>query len=303
MEETKIPLFMMLVGLPGSGKSTWAKQWIDTMVICSSDRIREELFESAGDEVNNKQNNELVFNTLHQRVKDNLISGNDVIYDATNINRKRRMQFLQEIKNIKCRKSCIVIATPIYKCRDNNQKRERKVPDEVIGKMYFQWETPYYFEGWNKIHIIYPFQDECKMNEIFDEILYLSKYDQKNHHHTKTLGKHLFDVGIDLPPNICDAGFLHDVAKPNCCTFINKNGEKNEDAHYYDHENAGAYEALFFKPTSGLSDILRTSVLINLHMKPYSWIEEKTKEKYKKLWGDELFDMVMKLHEADKNNH
>jgi hypothetical protein len=30
---------------------------------------------------------------------------------------------------------------------------------------------------------------------------------------------------------------------------------------------------------------------------------EKTMNKYKKLWGDELFEQIMKLHEADKKAH
>ena len=30
---------------------------------------------------------------------------------------------------------------------------------------------------------------------------------------------------------------------------------------------------------------------------------EKTRQKYQKLWGNELYNNVMKLHEADKNAH
>ena len=49
-------------------------------------------------------------------------------------------------------------------------------------------------------------------------------------------------------------------------------------------------------------------VLINLHMMPYFWEKdkehgEKTRQKYQKLWGDELYNNVMKLHEADKKAH
>ena len=43
-------------------------------------------------------------------------------------------------------------------------------------------------------------------------------------------------------------------------------------------------------------------------MMPYFWEKdkehgEKTRQKYQKIWGDELYNNVMKLHEADKNAH
>lgn len=53
-------------GIPGSGKSSWAeanKEKLD-FVIHSSDAIREEL----GD-INDQSKNELVFTTLHKRIK------------------------------------------------------------------------------------------------------------------------------------------------------------------------------------------------------------------------------------------
>lgn len=55
--------------------------------------------------------------------------------------------------------------------------------------------------------------------------------------------------------------------------------------------------------------MLDVSVLVNLHMQPYYWEREQghNKErlcnKYRKLWGDMLYDEVMKLHEADKAAH
>lgn len=82
------PTLTMLCGLPGSGKSTYAKQLSDetNAIICNSDAIRRELF---GNE-NLQENNDTVFKILHSRIKENLKSGHDVIYDATNIHSKRQ---------------------------------------------------------------------------------------------------------------------------------------------------------------------------------------------------------------------
>ena len=73
--------FIMLAGLPGSGKSTYAEELVrkEGFVVHSSDKIREEL----GD-VNDQSKNEQVFTILHKRIKEDLRSGKNVIYDATN---------------------------------------------------------------------------------------------------------------------------------------------------------------------------------------------------------------------------
>ena len=64
-KEKFTPSFIMVVGLPGSGKSTFIEDFIDedNAHIHSSDSIRKELL---GD-VNDQTSNSLVFETLHNR--------------------------------------------------------------------------------------------------------------------------------------------------------------------------------------------------------------------------------------------
>ena len=83
------PMFMMMVGLPYSGKSCYAEKLKEEFnaVVHSSDAIREEIL---GD-VQDQNNNGKVFDVLHRRVIEDLSNGRNVIYDATNINYKRRM--------------------------------------------------------------------------------------------------------------------------------------------------------------------------------------------------------------------
>ena len=58
-----IPIFTMMVGLPGSGKSTYAEKLSKerSAIICSSDKVREDLY---GDE-NSQSNNDEVFKLLY----------------------------------------------------------------------------------------------------------------------------------------------------------------------------------------------------------------------------------------------
>ena len=298
------PIFWMMIGLPGSGKSYKAKELsvAYNANIHSSDSIREEL---SGD-INNQDINELVFKTLHKRVKEDLLNGKSCIYDATNISYKRRMAFLRELKNIDCEKSCVLMATPYEECLKNNANRERVVPQGVIERMYRTFDVPWYYEGWNNIFVFYSSATPGSYPDSF-YIKYIN-FNQDNSHHKLTLGQHCVAVYAalnDMSDNLKTAGILHDCGKPFCKTFINTKGETTEQAHYYNHEHTGSYDSLFYAE-QGKAQSLYVAILIRWHMQPYFWEKdnnEKQYNKYRKLWGERLYRDVMALHEADKNAH
>ena len=311
MQTNKIqPVFQMLVGLPGSGKSTYAarRHEICGIHICSSDAIRAEL----GD-INDQTNNEKVFQILHRRIKNYLRNGESVIYDATNISSKRRRAFLAEIKNIDCKKHCIIFRTRYERCLEQNALRERKVPPEVIREMYMKWDTPHYFEGWDNIFIWDNLDDyenwaNRRPNNFITETC---NYNQNSPHHSLTLGNHCLKTANAFKddPILRYAAMIHDCGKPFCKTYRNSRGIITKQAHYYNHEHVGAYEALFYC-FPGVFGTLTISTLVNLHMQPFFWemnkdeeFAAKTREKYRQIWGNELFEMVMRLHEADKAAH
>ena len=296
------PLFTMMVGLPGSGKSTKAQELAQeyNATIFSSDSLREELF---GD-VNHQTDNTKLFEELHKRIKDCLKSGNNAIYDATNINYKRRMAFIKELSNIPCHKLCYLIATPYEECLKRNANRERKVPDHVIERMYRNFHIPYDYEGWDNVHVEY--------GDYYGHYGYTTKfyeeykdYSQNNSHHVLTLGEHCKNVCMSMYNHsqaLVYAGMLHDCGKPFTATFTNKKGEATSECHYYDHHYVGAYNSLFYNYEHRCSS-LEVAIIVMWHMQPYFNKEEKTKEKYRKLWGEELHRNIMLLHEADKSAH
>ena len=132
-----------MIGLPCSGKSTISKELVEkyNATIFSSDELRIEMF---GD-VNDQEHNQELFVELHKRIKDCLNNGKSAIYDACNINYKRRMAFLAELKNIPCEKICFVMATTYEECIRRNSERERKVPEHVITRMYHNFNIPYIY--------------------------------------------------------------------------------------------------------------------------------------------------------------
>lgn len=307
--------FIMMVGLVGSGKSTQAQKLAQEYDanIHSSDAIREEL---SGD-INNQDINDLVFKTLHNRIKEDLHSDKNCIYDACNISYKTRRAFLQELKNIPCEKICVLMATPYEECLKNNANRNRVVPEYVIERMYRNFDMPWYYEGWDSIEVEYSPNSEGSFGMPREWIENVRDYNQDNSHHALTLGEHCWQA-VKYSDNyerehiesksrsataLRYATMLHDCGKPFCKTFKNGQGEITEQAHYYSHEHTGSYDSLFYEMACYK---LRVAVLIRWHMQPYFWEKdnnEKLHNKYRRLWGENLYSDIMKLHAADKNAH
>jgi len=306
--------FAMLVGLPASGKSTLAKS--ATGIVHSSDSIREELY---GDERVQKDATE-VFRIMKERTFNTLLDGKDVVYDATNICRKKRMAFLLELdsfarkNNLEVFKECHIAYNTYEECIKNNNNRDRIVPEYVIKKMYTNWNTPSMYEGWNdiKIHTPISFKPKTIKDFLTEEIC---RFDQENSHHKDTLGKHMYNTSWQVINKYANrdllkdsdlvvvAAKLHDIGKPFTKTFLNHLGEVDSDAHYYNHENVGAYDILQLRDGYSDSEIINISTLVNLHMMPYSWKYKKTYKKYQDMLGYDLYRQLMTLHDADVNSH
>ena len=141
----------LLVGIPGSGKTTYAnKNKKDNEVILSSDIIRQELF---GNE-SSQENNKLVFDTLYARARQLLQSDKDVIIDATNINAYYRHQTLKNFEDLNIQRIAIVFETPTKTCIKRDQKRARTVGKAVIDKMISRYQKPTTEEGFDDIIIL-----------------------------------------------------------------------------------------------------------------------------------------------------
>lgn len=132
-----------MVGLPGAGKSTFAQMRKECVVV-SSDAIREEMYGDANIQGDGKK----VFAELHRRVRKALAYGKDVIYDATNIERKTRKNI---INNFDAQHVCVYISTDVEECKRRNAQRERVVPTEVIERMASKLVVPTAEEGFTKV--------------------------------------------------------------------------------------------------------------------------------------------------------
>lgn len=301
--------FTMMVGLPGSGKSFWAERHAEQYgaVVISSDAIRKELY---GDEAV-QDNPEKVFHILHDRVFTNLRNGKNVIYDATNLSMKRRRGFLRQLSsavNIPICKICVFMATPIDRCIARDSARDRMVGKSVIHRMACSFQVPYYNEGWDSIVVDEYYASKVYMNEELDKA---ADFDQKNHHHSLTLGKHIAVAAkhvIDAHGSFeaVIAADHHDVGK----LYVQTTDEEGE-CHYKGHDNYGAYLYLTSDHASVLSrhygwnKTLYVAALINWHMLPY---QLKTRSELRR-WAvqhgftEEFSNDLWVLHQADREAH
>lgn len=278
-----MPMFYMMVGLPGSGKSFTAES-IPNAVVHSSDAIRAEVL---GDE-NDQTQQDLVFQTLHKRVLQDLVDGKDVVYDATNINYKRRIGFLDRVRALHkhdLRTVCFFMATPYEVCLERNNNRERSVPESVIQKMYFKFDVPMMAEGWDEIRIV---GDEDRHDQIDTLMLRLSKLEHDNPHHEYTVGQHSMTAwqylishykGADAA--LLRATLLHDIGKEKTKVFHDIKGNPTEIAHFYHHERVGAYDSFCYtgdlSPNQRLKavELGQTAIAFTEHGNIYQWVAKK----------------------------
>ncbi len=132
----------MTVGIVGAGKSTLVKRLqaeTGATVICP-DEIRGEL---SGGNVADQSNNGVIFTKIvPERIKAAFKSG-DVIYDATNYNRKSRRDVCFLAKTLGATVIAHVLDTPFDECRRRNAARsERVVPEFVLDRMISGYEAP-----------------------------------------------------------------------------------------------------------------------------------------------------------------
>ncbi len=295
---------IMIVGLPASGKSKVAQELSKEFnaTIHSSDSLREELFGN----INEVSKNNELFTELHKRIKRNLLSNKNVIYDATNISYKKRKSFIESLNKINCEKVCYLIATPYEQCLKQNQLRERKVPDYVVEKMYKQIYIPQMYEGWDEINIIWNVDHTFDTHILFNGENGLNKINQDNPNHTLTIGHHCLKC-MQLCEEMLDdfelnmATLYHDIGKRFTKQFKNSKGEDTDIAHYYQHHLVSAYDSLFYLKKLEKESILDITNYIQWHMQPFFIKSDKTRDKFIRLVGQEFYNKLMILHEADKN--
>ena len=307
-----MPKFIMMVGLPASGKSTYAHNL--HMPVVSSDEIRKAFGYS-------QKEHDKTFKEVRLQIHLLAQSGKSFVYDATNLHRKYRMQILDIVSaydpDYTC--ECIVMATPFLECKNRNAERTKdKVPDEVLEKMLRYFQVPSCYEGWDKVEIVRTYSAARELLSYKQAI----DFKQDNPHHTLTLGYHMLaaaDFGTRLAiegqrsdievASIAEILKYHDIGKLKTKKFENAKGEPTEFAHYYGHENVGAYYAMCqdIKIKKPILEPLELAFGIEWHMRPtLVWNNPQAKKATQRDFNflpQETVDILKIIGFADREAH
>lgn len=124
----------VLIGLPASGKTTWARQnfsGLHAAVVCSDDIRRD--FQADGRDT---LNTDLVFAEMERRARSMLQAGHPVMLDATHFSRTYRRYAIQLAGELHARRVAIWFDLPLSVCLERNARRGDGRCGEVDGPFF-----------------------------------------------------------------------------------------------------------------------------------------------------------------------
>ena len=284
----------IMVGLPASGKDFFIKNNIDNALILSSDNLRVELY-GYEDQTHNKE----VFEEMNRRTRNAGKENKNVIYNATNINRGRRVTLAQEMqkyfKYIKVIVCVCSVKTLLYR---NKTRKERHLPEDKLKQMIRSFQIPTLYE-YHYDDIKYVWTETKRRGFERDKIALLMDYDQHNRHHSENLGIHILRTADYCKENgkACKAAVYHDLGKPFC-----KTTDEEGFNHFIGHPNVSAY--LYLTDTVGRDFEADVAMLIEFHdyilnFQDFESMKKKLENKYPSLKED-FFEALKLLTEGDR---
>lgn len=145
-------ILIVLCGLPGSGKSTYAKYLTESghFECVSTDQIRKRFYGNENTQGNSKD----VFTTAFFHLQTYGLIKKNCVFDATNITPQARRKVIEKCRPYYDLIICKYINTPLDICLQRNSQRERVVPKEVILRMHHNFTMPSREEGFDYVDTI-----------------------------------------------------------------------------------------------------------------------------------------------------
>jgi len=150
------PHLEVLVGIPGSGKTTFAahrRSHTPALHIVSTDVIREQLYPGyeEGRIRHHFIDHRLIFRLAYHELSDALQQGHDVLFDATSLTVRRRHKLIL----LGRRYGAMIIAhyfpIPLGVAFHRNRGRARQVPRGAMMQMAGLLEPPTTAEGFDRV--------------------------------------------------------------------------------------------------------------------------------------------------------
>lgn len=130
------PTFLLLSGLPGSGKDTWIQKHGPKWPVVSLDEIRTQR------NILPTDSQEPVLAAAREQARVYLRKGESLIWNATNLSRELRTKRLRFAEEYDTRIHIVYVEAPYAVQRQQNTQRSARVPDGPMERMFRQWEIP-----------------------------------------------------------------------------------------------------------------------------------------------------------------
>lgn len=280
------PVFILVMGISGSGKTELAKEISErtNVIVFSFDGLRKELERN---ELFDIGYNEIV-DVASGRARKILGRGENVIFVSAGLNGYRRRHFLKAIKDVDCIKICVIKFTDFDTCVKRQLDRPSPVEEDIIFRQYEAFQIPNPIEGWNYI-IRFTENNGPSLKEIIE---------QTNDEQNLKISYHMeiaTQLGIDrrLPPYLVNAIRYHDIGK-----FYSQVEDNYGENSYPHHENISAY--LYALNSIDDSNWIYTSNLILWHENGKNLTPDKLK-KFQNRFGQRFTNDIILISSVNKD--
>lgn len=144
----------IMIGLPGSGKSTWIKDNLKGIPVISSDAIIEEIAKKNGTsyDFEFKDNISFANKEFERNIKEAVDNNLTFIVDRTNLSMKVRKRLIDSLP-LSYQVKAVFFHTPSKKEHARRLKKRpgKTIPKEVLESMILNFEEPLLDEGFDEI--------------------------------------------------------------------------------------------------------------------------------------------------------
>lgn len=127
---------ILLSGLPGSGKNTWAANHVPHLPTICLDDIRREL------KISPQDNQGKVLQAAKEQAKKFLRAKQSFVWNATNLIRLRRRALVDLFTTYQARVKIIYLETPYQDLLERNRTREESIPTQILERFIDRMEIP-----------------------------------------------------------------------------------------------------------------------------------------------------------------
>ena len=158
-----------MVGVSGSGKSTWVNSHKE-YVVCSTDSIIEQLAQSMGisyteafNYIQNKKKFDYITTKFFEKIHECILNDKDFVIDRTHLKRNIRISLINELRTfaIENKKHLELFAVSfelpkntIFERLKNREKTGKFIPKDVILEQINSFDIPTIDEGFDAIERI-----------------------------------------------------------------------------------------------------------------------------------------------------